>query len=447
MGTIKSLHENLPNIVSEINTGLNRKKPPTKTFLYDEGILALPTFAPAPPENIYQKLLRSPSTAYVLNCGGTNWEAVEVRVGPKTTTIQPQKSTMTFTSPNSRVFDSLDHFAEKIADLLYNLIRKRNFEIESITVVLGFPLQTIKTRYGVDAQFLENQLPKKWYIGGKVEGVSIGTKIKTDLNKKYGISARNIVFGNDAALMMWDVSTEKDPDEEIAHIGGVWGSGTNLGITRTKGKENPFIINTEIGRSRALLTSKDLSIFEKMAKLGCFLPEEPELEVFVGGDYIFYRFATRVLDELTKRKLPSDKLENRLKDLMKTKGNSEIVSNIRKTPTLNQITKSLRLEDENSLAAVADIITDSAEKTLSNTEDKIALMIAGCIIATQLSPGRKWIIPAEGSVLLYGEQILTNVNQSLKQLLPDHSIKIDPECSGKKAMALFSEYLRQTTTN
>lgn len=443
MGATKHLPDNLTKIVSEINTGLNRKSSPAKIFLYDQGIPALPTFAPAPPANIYRSLLKSPGSIYVLNCGGTNWEAVEVKIEDQKMTILPKKSTLTFTSAASRVFESLDLFSEKIADLLYRLIQKENVELESIAIVLGFPVQTVKIRKQIDTHFLESQLPKDWYIKGPVKNISVGSKVKAALEKKYGILTHNIVFGNDAALMMWDLSVEKGSDERIAHIGGVWGSGTNVGITRIRGNQDPLIINTEIGRSRSLLTSEDLTIFKKMNEMGCILPEEPELETFVGGDYLFSQFATRILNEMKKRKLQHDILKKTLKNLIQIKGNSEIVSNIRKNPDTNQIAKSLGLKGQAFLAPTVEIVIDSAEKTLSNAEDKIALTIAGCIIATNLDPDQKWVIPAEGSVLLHGERVLENVSTSLDQYLPDYSIRIDPTCSGKKAMSLFSRYIGQ----
>jgi hexokinase len=433
--------EYLQKCIDEIETGIARPKPPRKAYEYDGGILALPTGAPVPSKKHQKKFESLSGPSYVLNCGGTNWEGVQINLQDGKAQISPRVSEISFHSPQRRVRDSIEDFAEEIADLLFLLIGKSTQHIESLAIVLGFAQENYETDYGIEAKFLENQLAKGWYVKGDVDK-PIGRLLIDILKAKYHITLDKVFFGNDAALMMWDLSLEVAEDETLAPIGGVWGSGVNFGITYNMKKWQDHIINTEIGHARSLLTAQDYTDFQDMKALGCELPNAPEIETFVAGDYLFYLFATKVITSAPSTITIPRALENRFAELIDHKGNSHLISEIIASTDLSEIPEILNLRRDTVSDKTLKLIKKVAHEVFDNATLKTALIITAFVKVVDLAPSKKWVIPIEGSVINKGFNIYENLCKIIKKQLPDYDIRIATEGTSKNALAIFSRVLK-----
>ncbi len=431
----------LNDLVKEIQTGIARNSvyPPQK---YDGGIQAIHTYIKSPPENIFSKLKKKSSIQYVLNCGGTHWEGVTVNIDSKGVKVLPEKTVISFTNPEERRCQNLDKFVEKVANLLYKTVQDKKTSIDSVAIVLGFAHGISFTEYGIDAEFRKNDLSKGWYISGNLKGNKIGRKLQKIMREKYNISIENTFFGNDAALMPWDVSVKLKRDEKLAPIGGVWGSGTNLGFVYESKKNNKkYIINTEIGHSRCTVTNRDKENYKYMKKIDPYLPQEPDLESFVGGDHLFTEFAGQITKIIEQTKIIGGKrLIHSLHSLAKEKNKSEIIHKIIQKPSKKNISHLLDVPEKSLNDKLVRTIKESASYTFDNAALKIALMISACIEVMNLSQKYKWVIPAEGSVLLKGKGIEKKVHEYFKKLLPEYSIRFAKDGSCKEAIALCSSF-------
>jgi hypothetical protein len=436
----KDIEFYLNRCIKEIETGISRPKPPDKTFEYDGGILALPTNAPIPTQDDYDNFRSVSETTYILNCGATNWEGTKIQVQNGQVTVDPRQSEKSFSNQSKRTRDSLEDFVEEMAELLYLLLDAEQTDINSVGIVLGFPQKNSQTDYGIEAEILENQLPKEWYIKGDVNR-PMGKLLKKILRDKYNINLQNVFFGNDAALMMWDLSLQKSQDENNAPIGGVWGSGMNFGITSNVPKWQDQIINTEIGRARSLLTPQDYDDFEFMKSMDCAIPTFPELEIFVGGDYLFYLLTAKVFSHNTSQIKTSKSLQNAFFNLLAFKGNSHLVSEIIAANELEAIKEIMDLQDQAANTQTLKIIKNSAKEVFDNATLKMAITLAGFIKTMNLDKKKKWVIPIEGSVINKGYKIYESFTKQLKRIIPEYQTRIATESSSKKALAIFTSIL------
>jgi len=381
-----------------------------------------------PPQNTFSKVKEENDSYYVLNCGGTNWEASNISIGVDGVKTIVQKKTILFDNPKSRIYSSLSEFVNRIIESLDHLALENEKNIKTLAIVLGFPQESKKIGLDYDIKLINNTLTKGWYVGGDIDQY-LGQLIRKTL-KKRNIEVNRIIFGNDAALMMWDHSIEYNEIEKIAPIGGVWGSGMNLGIVHPIDKSQ--ILNTEMGQAQPLLTDYDYQLFEKMQEIKCTLPQKAEHELFVGGDYLLILFTASILDLIDNKEL-----KTKLQLMCGSKGNSELVSKLRAIDSRKACIELLEIEISNKDYS---LLKDTAESVFKNLENKIALMIAGCVISCELNEKTNWVIPVEGSVIEKGEGVFENVHTILGELLPNHSIRL-AKASGKNALAILSAFL------
>ncbi len=424
----------------ELEIGISRPKPPDRTFEHDGGMLALPTYTPVPISHHKRHFDNFSGPSYVLNCGGTNWEGVKVDIDKGRSRISPRVSEISFSSPSRRVRESLEDFTEEIADLLYLLIGQRHRIINNLAIVLGFPQRNFKTNYGIEAKLIENQLTKGWYIKGNINK-PIGRLLMKILEDKYAIHVEKVYFANDAACMMWDLSIDRDEHEEIAKIGGVWGSGINFGISIDSPRWQGHIINTEAGRSQSLLTAQDYTDYQLMRALGCQLPNAPELEIFAGGDYLFSLFTAKVLSAAVKEITLPLSLQNRLSELLEQKDTSHLLSEIIATTELDEVEEILNLRGEASNSVILKIIKQAAKEVFDNATFKMVLLLSSIIEIVDLDKDKDWVIPIEGGVINEGFGIYNNFCKLLKDTLPGYSIRLGTDGSSKKAIAILSSVL------
>lgn len=406
-----------------------------------------PTYAVGPTPKAINEVYSKGGYSFVVNAGGTHWNAVKIMILRDGVHIGDHTFDKSFSTSESRKYESLEEFVVQIADLLFGLINRRDVTIRSLAVVLGFPQINKKTEYGIDAFFVQNQQSKGWYIGGEVKGKPIGKTLIEVMKDKYNIEIQNVVFGNDAAFMQWDVNVSKSEGEKIAPVGGVFGSGTNIGVVPanefTEKEDYQDIINLEAGQisNDSCFSDEDKNIYKKVKELDLEVPDKKVIEFYVGGDYLRYNFAAKTLLELERNDMElTDKLKERMKECLEGRGRGEIVSKARKASRPGILAEVLEIDDVNELLPYVEVIQDSAAYVLDNAGMKIGLVVASCVKVAGLDKDTKWVIPCEGSVAEKGEGILPMVNKVMNELQPEMNVRLAVNGSSKKAMAIYSMY-------
>lgn len=429
MVSLNQIKSKLSDLISEIQKGVESANTSYVTLHDKDALPSILTYVPVPDYSaINKKLQNKTEKVYVLNCGGTNWECTKIIIENGKIIVSDTISRMEFVNPQDRIFEDIGAFVRKIAELLMNTVDVKSEEI-SVAFIFGFIQINKPTKLGIDIQPGDNKLNKGWYIGGDIKDQWIGEILNEYLYSNYNIKFKSFVAGNDAAMMMWDHSVKKKKDESLAPIGGVWGSGTNMGSFK-----NGKVVNLEIGYSKSSLLDDDLSDYKKMKKLGCILPAEPQLEVFIGGDYIFDRFA---LEMFKHKEQLSDELFKFILEKIKVKGSGALVGELAefsKSSTLGKL--SLKNSQNNY-----ELARNTATEILMNTANRIALMIASVVLQSDISKDKKWVIPAEGTVIRKGYKVIDQVQIAFKELIPQHKIRLATDGSSKKALALFTSYI------
>lgn len=422
------------NFLKSLNLLCNEYSDEISSFGMVHKLPMLPTLASAPNQYALNYITSTKSISHVLNCGGTNWQSVKVDIDSNGIDINPKMVTKNFSDVSSRHFESLETFVEVIAELLYDNIGEKDVFINSVALVLGFPQDVYKTSYGIDAKLVGNELTKGWYVGGNVREKMVGEVLMERMKQKYNIKINHFVCGNDAALMMWDLSVEISQNEVIAPIGGVWGSGTNVGVIDPEINE---VVNTEMGSSIGLLTAEDIKSYERMKELKFTIPEKVYSELFVGGDYLLYLFVG-YLHFLFWNNISESLKEYLLKECAK-RGNADIVSIIAQSTSSSECKQRLGINFD--IDKDFHLLVEVAKEVLNKISQKIALMLISAIQYSKISSTKNWVIPVEGGVIAHGYGIKENVNKIIKEQCPDLSIRLATDGSSKKALAIFSKSL------
>ena len=424
-------------LLKEIEIGLLRDRDLDAAVEYDGGLPAIPTYAPPPPEFFHDEIGDHTYRCVVLNCGGTNWDCVEVNVSSSETRVTDRSSRIQFKTPSSRSFESIDALVEKMVDLIMEN-NEHGEDIDAVGLVFAFPQENVPTRYGIDLSLLDNLLAKSWSVSGRVKGILIGERLMDRLAKEHEVNVGSFISGNDAALMLWDHGVNLSEDERIAPLGGVCGSGMNMGVVgKDTASNEDMVINLEIGRAKSLIGDTHRASFRGMTELGCSLPPEPIVEVFVAGDYLLYLFANELRGEIGDSL--DIRLEKRLMELIERKGNSEILSRLAKAGSVKDVADTLEVSQESVKVAQSDI-TVVARKILGESAYVLSLVIASLIETKKLDRDVSWVIPFEGSLIGKGEGVLDRVHERMKVLLPDHRVRIAVDGSSKRAVANLAAF-------
>jgi hexokinase len=429
---VSELHYYFGKLKEELLWGLKRKG---QKKTNDGGLEAIDTFIKPV---IFSDLQKIPSETKVIYgaYAGTNW-ITGLAFKHEDKVVEEKLVSKSFSDKKMRNFASIEHFAEMVGEQIREALTILNdyTGIGTLAISFGFPHIPIKTKYGRDAQLIQDHLTKSWYIKN-VKGMLLGIYVLEYLKRKKLGFINKIYFANDTTAVALDVTAKtisaKAKQLVSLPVGFVMGTGDN-GSAVFKSYKNNNLVNLEIGSAKSLGSDK---ILARMIELNLVPQKEPIIEYYMGGDYLLARLAV-AMEFIQKRNFTTQNYyETLLSKAKEAKITSKLAGREISAKDLSELLK-IKVSSDDLF-----ILNEVAKRVLLKGAQVAALMVASVCDLAGWGKGICGAVPAEGTVFWHGYGFQECVKGTLKALLPLNKLTFVPGSGtrGISTEAMIREY-------